>query len=218
MRVLTMLSKTFLHLWYLPHISGDRALFDVWVKILMVLGHYRAVGGEAVGEAVQEHVKNMILVMKASGVFSSPHLTTSSREDEGEDAPNLWTKSFDMVRELCPGLVVTLHAIEHSSSSSASTTSSSTAPSASGSSASSPVSEDDRSGSSSSVSPSCSSSSTSMAEPSSTGCPVPLSPLPPAVVEELTTKDACAVKEQAHSGDATDESSAVVATDALLSI
>eukprot|EP00008_Paramoeba_atlantica_P002360 CAMPEP_0201502766 /NCGR_PEP_ID=MMETSP0151_2-20130828/84309_1 /ASSEMBLY_ACC=CAM_ASM_000257 /TAXON_ID=200890 /ORGANISM="Paramoeba atlantica, Strain 621/1 / CCAP 1560/9" /LENGTH=429 /DNA_ID=CAMNT_0047896389 /DNA_START=874 /DNA_END=2163 /DNA_ORIENTATION=+ len=90
LRLLTLLSKTFLHVWYLPSTSpalspfsqqqqqqqqqeSTTTIFDLWLKVLAYLKKMCEVGSdqEAVllREAVAEHIKNMMLVMSASGVW-----------------------------------------------------------------------------------------------------------------------------------------------------
>ncbi|KAL1914448.1 uncharacterized protein VTP21DRAFT_8900 [Calcarisporiella thermophila] len=69
MRASALLCKTFLH--HVPRMMGWSGLMKLWLRILDILYRYmRESGSDHLAEAVPESLKNMILVMYASGAFT----------------------------------------------------------------------------------------------------------------------------------------------------
>jgi hypothetical protein len=100
LRALTLISKIFLHLWYIPPTGHPSTVFmQNWTQLLAFLENYSQNDSDIFAEAIQECLKNMLLVMNASGVFKLP------------GAAAVWGTSFTQMYSFCPTLVQLLREI-----------------------------------------------------------------------------------------------------------
>lgn len=127
-RLLTLLTKAFLHVWYLSFPShqssqsgnddGESAHYLLWTRVLEYLEIISALqparaptavdskqgkeeeGGRMFVEAVTEHVKNMLLVMSSSGVWQNGRGRVSAKQ---------WRLSLAGIPRFCPSLSTILH-------------------------------------------------------------------------------------------------------------
>ncbi|OZJ02551.1 hypothetical protein BZG36_04503 [Bifiguratus adelaidae] len=97
MRSLALLCKIFLH--YNPKLASCDGYNELWSKILDTLSKYAAPKeSDHLSEAVNESLKNMLLVMYTSGAFTEP-------SEGGEtNYTNLWTITWDKVNAFLPNL------------------------------------------------------------------------------------------------------------------
>jgi len=94
LRASALLSKIFLQ--YLSKLTRLPNFNELWIKILQFLKMYmEADNSELLAEAVRESLKNVLLVMSASGLFKPNQLET----EEG-----LWTLSWSTINSFCPTL------------------------------------------------------------------------------------------------------------------
>ncbi|MDP2437090.1 MAG: hypothetical protein Q8P67_15185, partial [archaeon] len=98
LRSLTLTSKIFLHLWYLPS-SGhpSQVFFTLWEQILDFIELYAALDSDILDEAIHECLKNILLVMSSSGVFRI------------SGASAVWSQSFHRICTFCSTLSDTIH-------------------------------------------------------------------------------------------------------------
>ena len=106
-----LLCRTFLH--HLPLLSQRANMLDLWLKILDIMDRLMNSGqGDNLEEAVPESLKNILLVMAGSKVFTVPTL--------GEQPSELWLETCKRVDRFLPNLMAELfpQAAERSHSSS----------------------------------------------------------------------------------------------------
>lgn len=91
----TLLCRIFLH--YLPLLSLWNGMLGLWLKILDVMDRLMNSGqGDSLEEAVPESLKNILLVMSASG-YLAPH-------SKDPDQEKLWTETWKRLDRFLPDL------------------------------------------------------------------------------------------------------------------
>eukprot|EP00042_Codosiga_hollandica_P048264 m.538737 g.538737 ORF g.538737 m.538737 type:complete len:139 (+) comp57629_c0_seq5:4092-4508(+) len=96
MRLCNLLTKVFLH--HLPALFALTEFTTLWLCILDFMDKYMHAGGELLLEAVPESLKNMLLVMSTSGIFSGDQV----------NAVLLWDLTWHRVHQFLPDLRATL--------------------------------------------------------------------------------------------------------------
>eukprot|EP01114_Cavostelium_apophysatum_P009107 TRINITY_DN2217_c0_g1_i3.p1 TRINITY_DN2217_c0_g1~~TRINITY_DN2217_c0_g1_i3.p1 ORF type:complete len:1471 (+),score=363.32 TRINITY_DN2217_c0_g1_i3:184-4596(+) len=104
LRASAILTKIFLQ--YLPNLTRLSNFNELWINILQSLKHYMQTNSELLAEAVQESLKNVLLVMSASDVFQpSNNALNGSHSLEGTGgAEDLWQLSWNTINSFCPSL------------------------------------------------------------------------------------------------------------------
>ena len=96
-RAATLLSKVFLHFLTLLDGIGDKALFeDLWITIVGIMDRLGNSGQGDMEEAVNENLKNMLLVLSSGGYLAPP--------DEKPERERLWVETWKRINRFQPGL------------------------------------------------------------------------------------------------------------------
>eukprot|EP01122_Echinamoeba_exundans_P009392 TRINITY_DN3314_c0_g1_i1.p1 TRINITY_DN3314_c0_g1~~TRINITY_DN3314_c0_g1_i1.p1 ORF type:complete len:1532 (-),score=259.60 TRINITY_DN3314_c0_g1_i1:126-4721(-) len=100
LRASSLLCKTFLH--YMPRIDVS-SFHMLWLKVLSFVEMYmKADNSELLSEAVTESLKNILLVMFASGLLAKP--TSSIDGAPNPDGSTLWDLSWKTIDTFSPNL------------------------------------------------------------------------------------------------------------------
>jgi hypothetical protein len=100
LRASSLLCKTFLH--YMPRIDVS-SFHTLWLKVLSFVEMYmKADNSELLSEAVTESLKNILLVMFASGLLAKP--ATSAEGVPNPEGSTLWDLSWKTIDTFSPNL------------------------------------------------------------------------------------------------------------------
>jgi len=101
LRSSALLCKAFMHFEIREGQQNDD-LRTLWIQILDMLDHLMNIDkGDQLYEAVPESLKNVVLVMNATGLLVPP--STEDRRDEQQRL--LWTATFERIERFLPGFL-----------------------------------------------------------------------------------------------------------------
>ena len=96
-RAATLLSKVFLHYLTLLDGIGEKALFeDLWITIVGIMDRLGNSGQGDMEEAVNENLKNMLLVLSSGGYLAPP--------EEKPERERLWVETWKRINRFQPEL------------------------------------------------------------------------------------------------------------------